>query len=91
MRPLVEKPEKPEKVEKPPKEKAEKVEKPKKVQPEVETVERTSNKPQRQKKAPVMFGDEDAPSVAIKAIPKDPVRVELYSSESLVTHETDSI
>ncbi|GAA5966106.1 hypothetical protein JCM3765_002607 [Sporobolomyces pararoseus] len=79
-RPLVErpeKPEKPEKVEKPPKEKAEKVEKVVKEQQQKVERERTSDKPQRQKKAPIMFGDEEDHSVAIRATPKDPKEKEL--------------
>ena len=75
-----EKPEKPEKVEKPTKEKADKVEKVVKEQPQKVERERTSDKPQRQKKAPIMFGDEEDHSVAIRATPKDPVSSNLLAS-----------
>ncbi|GAA6010718.1 hypothetical protein JCM11491_002912 [Sporobolomyces phaffii] len=71
-RPIAEKPEKAEKAEKAYKtDKLDKAEKADKVE-KVQKLERTSDKPERKKKAPVMFGDEDAPSLAIRAIPKDP-------------------
>ncbi|GAA5910796.1 uncharacterized protein JCM6883_000321 [Sporobolomyces salmoneus] len=92
LRPIVEKPEKAEKVEKAPKatkEKAEKVSKQQQrpsVEPvvEKERISERAERSQRQKKAPIMFGDEEDHSVAIKAGLKDPKEKEKTPAPKII-------